>query len=142
VIAALAASVDVLHALLMAFWVIGMPLLFVHRWPRLTCVYSAFAMAFIAVNVLSQWVLGECILTTLARFLWTHSSGVPPQDAQEWFTVRFSDWIFHMAPSHGAVQRATELLIAVCSIGAFYSARRLMGGHVLSKFHRRSTLAP
>ncbi|HSQ68329.1 MAG TPA: hypothetical protein VLM85_34205, partial [Polyangiaceae bacterium] len=62
---------DALHALLMLLWVVGMPLLFWHRWPRLSYFYSGFAVLFVIVNVISQWVLGECFLTTLSRFFWT-----------------------------------------------------------------------
>lgn len=124
---------DALHALLMLLWVVGMPLMFWHRWPRLSYFYSGFAVLFVIVNVISQWVLGECFLTTLSRFFWTRSSGAPPEEVQEWFTVRFARWVFHMTPSHGTIKRLTELLIFVCSVGAFYSMHKLLRGHTFPR---------
>ncbi len=132
VFALLGATVDTLHALLMLFWVIGLPLLFWHRWPRATYFYSGFSVLFVVINVTSQWLLGECVLTTAARFFWARSSDTP-RDVQEWFTVRFSEWVFRMTPSHSLVKRLTELLILVSALGAFYSMRRLLRGHVFAR---------
>jgi len=136
VFAALGAATDALHALLMLLWVLGLPLLFWHRLPRLSYFYSGFAVLFVVINVISQWVLGECFLTTVSRFFWEHSSGAPPEEVREWFTVRFARWVFHMTPSHSAIQRATEVLIFVCAVGAFYSMHRLLRGHVFPKHAR------
>ncbi len=134
-VALLASAVDAMHALLMVLWVVGMPLLFWHRWPRVTRVYGVFAIGFIIVNVLSQWLLNECVLTTLARFLWQHSSGAPAAHVDEWFTVRFSELVFHMTPSHASVKVATEILIFVSAVGTLHSGRKLRsetsdGAHV------------
>lgn len=122
--ALLAVIVDALHALTMALWVACLPLLFWHRWPRATKVYGWFAISFIVGNMFSQWVLGECFLTTIARALWERASNVP-ENIDDWFTVRFADLVFRMAPSHRAVKIVTELLILATALGTLYSMRRL-----------------
>ena len=116
----LAASVDFVHAIVMAAWACGLPLLFWHRWPRLTRSYSVFAVAFIMVSQLSHFWLGECVFTTIARWCLRESTG-PVSD--EWFTVRLSQAIFHMAPSHRAVVWVSEALILVTATGMLASYR-------------------
>jgi hypothetical protein len=122
--ATLAVTVDVIHALVMVLWVVCLPLLFWHRWPRATKFYGWFAVIFIIANIFSQWVLGECFLTTIARALWEHASNVPA-NIDDWFTVRFSDFVFSMTPSHRAVKIATEVLIFATAVGTLHSMRRL-----------------
>ncbi len=116
----LAACVDFLHALLMAAWVCGLPLLFCHTRPSLTRIYGIYAVVFIVISQVSHWLLGECFLTTVARWCAT-SSPVPESD--EWFTVRVSQAIFHLAPSHRAVVWVSEGLILVTAIGVLRSQR-------------------
>lgn len=120
----LAVTVDAFHALAMVLWVLCLPLLFWHRWPRVTKFYGWFAVIFIVANMVSQWVLGECFLTTIARALWERASNVP-ENLDDWFTVRFSELVFRLTPSHRAVKIATEVLILATALGTLHSMRRL-----------------
>ena len=122
------ASVDFFHALVMALWVIGLPLLFWHRWPRLTQMYAIYAIGFVAMNQLSDVLLDECFLTTLARAAWETTPSATPSDvSREWFTVRAAEAIFRLTPSHGAIKLATEGLILLTALGVAY--RGLMHRH-------------
>ncbi len=106
----------------MALWVLGLPLLFWHRWPRLTQVYGVFSISFIVVNRASMWILGECVLTAIARACWQRGTG---SASEEWFTVRLARAVFDLTPSHEAVKHTSEALIAIAAIGALVSLRRL-----------------
>jgi hypothetical protein len=119
----LAACIDFAHALLMAAWVLGLPLLFVHRWPRATRAYAIYALAFITLNVASRALLGECFLTTLSRACWqaaARAGGRTPVP-QEWFTVRLAEAVFRLTPSHRGIKRASEALIFATAIGVLVS---------------------
>ncbi len=118
--ASLAAMVDFVHALLMAVWVCGLPLLFWHKRPMLTRVYGVYAVVFIAVSQISHWLAGECFLTTVAR--WCLRKASAPVSG-EWFTVRVSQAIFHLAPSHRAIVWISEGMILVTAIGVLSSHR-------------------
>ncbi len=120
-----AAALDVLHALLMLVQVAGLPLLFWHRWPRLTRGYAIYAIAFIVLNQISKYLLGECFLTTLARMLWARAVVDPRDVPGEWFTVRLAQWVFHMTPSHRAVAIAGELLMLVTALGVLVWRRNV-----------------
>jgi len=116
--AVLGACIDLLHALFMAAWVLALPLLFWHRWPRLTQAYALYAIAFIVANQLSQAFLGECFLTTLARASWRGALGADGSAASdEWFTVRIAQAIFRLTPSHRAIKLASEGLILLTAVG-------------------------
>jgi hypothetical protein len=123
---AFGSAVDVVHALLMVAWVIGLPLLFVRRWQRLTHAYSVYAIAFILTSQLSHVALGECFLTTISRALWEHSAayGAALTDSSEWFTVRLAKWVFDMSPTHRAVVISTELLILLTVLGELFVLHR------------------
>ena len=116
--AILAAGVDFVHALLMAAWVGGLPLLFWHRWPRFTRVYGVYAVAFILVSQGSHWLFGECFFTTIARWC-ARSSAAPISD--EWFTVRVAQSVFRLTPSHRAIVWVSEALILMTALGALSS---------------------
>lgn len=120
-----AVAVDVVHALLMVAWVLGLPMLLWHRWPRLTRAYAWYSVVFVVINVVSQWTLDECFLTTLARFLWKSGGAGVPDNVDEWFSVRFAELVFRMTPSHAAVKRATEALIFVTAVGVLHTMRKL-----------------
>jgi hypothetical protein len=110
----------------MVAWVAGLPLLFFcRRYPRAARWYAAYAVAFIVLNQASRFLLGECFLTTVARFFWEHG-GAPPSAPGEWFTVRLARAVFHLTPSHRAITVVSELLIGVTAIGMLVStaARR------------------
>lgn len=115
----LGASVDVLHALFMVIWVLGLPLLFWHRFPRLTLAYAAYAVGFVVLNQLSELLLGECFLTSLARAAWQHAprAGGPHVEPETWFTVRLAEAVFHMTPSHHGIKLASMVLIFVTALG-------------------------
>lgn len=123
-LAILGSAVDFLHALLMIAWVIGLPLLFWHRYPRLSRWYAIYAVSFIVLSQGSQMLTGECFLTTLATALWRHGSAPAGSEPAEWFTVRFARAVFHMSPSHHAISRAAEALILVTSVGLLLSMYR------------------
>ena len=120
----LGSVVDALHALLMVAWVATLPLLFYHRWPRLTRFASVYALVFVVVSQGSQWLLGECFLTTVARWLWQHEGG-GLSSPEEWFTVRVAQAVFRMTPSHDAIVWASEGLAVVTAVGVLSTwARR------------------
>jgi hypothetical protein len=115
--------IDLLHALLMVAWVVGLPLLFWRRFPRATRLYAAYSVAFVVINQVSRLVLGECVLTTLARWFWERG-GAPPRSApNEWFTVRLAMAVFHLTPSHRAITVLSELLVGVTAVGMLVSSR-------------------
>ena len=116
-------AVDVVHALLMAAWVLGLPLLFVRRWPRLSRAYGAYAIVFIVVSQASEWMLGECFLTTIAGWLWNGAPHAAAVDTSEWFTVRLAKWVFDMAPSHRSIVIASEVLILATAVGVVLTLR-------------------
>ena len=116
-----ATFVDFLHALLMVAWIGGVPLFFWHRWPRVSRAYALYAAGFIVANVVSEWVLGECFLTTLTRYFWEHALDKPAH-VDDWFTVRFSELVFGLAPSHRAIKLVGKALIFVSAIGALYTS--------------------
>ena len=119
----LASVVDSLHALLMAAWVLGLPLLFWHGRPRLTRAYGVYAIVFIVLSQGSRFLLGECFLTTLSRFLWQHGPAARSAP-DEWFTVRFAELIFHLTPSHRAISIASEALVLVTAVGMLATMAR------------------
>ncbi len=117
--AVLASAIDLVHALAMVAWVVGLPLLFVRRWPRLRLGFAVYAIVFVVISQVSMLFLGECFLTTLARWAWERApAGVA---SREWFTVRLAYVVFGMAPSHRTVSRASEALIVVTAAGVVYS---------------------
>jgi hypothetical protein len=123
---AVAASVDLAHAFLMVAWVLGLPLLFVHRWPRLSRTFALYAIAFVALNLASRALLGECFLTALSQICWdqaarsAHHAPVP----HEWFTVRLAEAAFRLTPTHRGIKLASEGLIFVTAVGVFASSLR------------------
>ena len=115
------ALMDAVHAVSMAAWILGLPLLFWRRWPRLSLAYSLYAVVFVVANRVSYYVLGECFLTTLARRLWT--AGAMDAGTEDWFTVRFAKLVFGLTPSHRAIALASEALIFVTALGVLISLR-------------------
>ena len=138
---ALGAFIDLVHALLMLAWVIGLPLLFWHRFPRATRAYAFYAIGFVVLNQGSHALLGECFLTTLAlRAKHAPGSGGAAPVADEWFTVRFAEAIFHLTPSHRGIKLVSEALIFLTAIGVAFRAlvehrarRRARLGHPLKE---------
>jgi hypothetical protein len=123
---ALAAGVDVAHALFMAAWVLGLPLLFLRRWTRLTRGFAVYAILFITLNLASRALFGGCFLTVLAQACWDHASREAgrAQLSHEWFSVRLAEAVFRLTPSHRAVKLASEGLILLTAIGVLASPFR------------------
>lgn len=119
----LAVITDAFHALLMAMWVVGLPLMFWHRYRTVSIAYCSFSVAFIIVNQVSHYTLGECIFTTIADWFY-HQAGQGAPD--EWFTVRASRFIFGLTPSHRGIKILTEILIGFSAMGGifFYLKRK------------------
>ena len=120
----LAVTTDLLHAMLMVAWVIGMPLLLWHRWPRLAQGYAGYAIAFVTTSQLSQWLLGECFLTNIALWFWERVPSSAPV-SHDWFTVRIARAVFHMAPSHRFIAHLSEALVLATALAALWSLHRL-----------------
>lgn len=78
-----------------------------------------FGLAFIVVNQASQFFLGECIFTTIARFFYVRSSYVPP-NINDWFIVRVSKTIFKISPTQLWITSATKILVGLFSVGGMY----------------------
>jgi hypothetical protein len=114
--AVLATFLDFLHALFIAAWALGLPLLFWQRWPRLSRAYAAYAVAFVTLNLLSDWIIGECFLTTITRHLWENAA-THPKNIHEWFTVRFAELVFRLTPSHESIKLVSKALVFVTAIG-------------------------
>lgn len=121
----LAVAIDVFHAFLMVAWIGGIPLLFWRRFARVSMLYCLFSVAFIIVNQVSHYTLGECVFTTIANWFYSKSgSGAP----NEWFTVRLTRLIFGVVPSHRGIKVATEILIGLSAIGGMYSIYKTRQG--------------
>ncbi len=118
-----AAAVDVLHATLMVVWLLGLPLLFWHRFPRVTFLYGVYAVLFVVITRVSHWVGGQCFLTAISAKLWRAGASVS-SDSDEWFTVRLARFVFGMTPSHRAIAWVSEALIMVTALGVLFSTSR------------------
>jgi len=121
----LAAGVDLTHALLMLAWGLGLPLLFWHRFARLSRVYVGFCAIFVAISLASNQVLGECVLTTLARQLWQAAGGY--RDAVP-FTVLFVNAIAGIRPTAREAVLAWEAAIFVTTLGLLFWWRKTRSG--------------
>lgn len=117
----LAMAVDVTHALAMLVWGLGLPLLVWHRFERLSHLYTWFAALFVVSSVGSQWVFGECFLTSLARWLWTASGAW--RDAEP-FTVVLTNTVAGIRPSTESAVLVWEFAVLVTSLGSLWSWRK------------------
>lgn len=118
----LGVAVDFVHALAMAVWFLGLPLLFVRRWPRVRLGYAVYAVTFIVASQVSMLLLDECFLTTITRWCWAHDS--THVVSSEWFTVRLARAVFGMAPSQRLISRISEALVLVTAAGVIFSVVR------------------
>ncbi len=110
--------VDTLHAIAMVAWVVGLPLLFWHRWPRLSRVFVIYSLAFVSVTWLSHELLGECVLTTLSRELW-NASGLAVR-GQSSFTLRLVDAVAGVHFKERSVVILWEASVFVSSAGMLW----------------------
>jgi hypothetical protein len=117
----LAMAVDLAHATAMLAWGLGLPLLFWHRFERLSHLYTVFAALFVVSSVASHWALSECFLTTLARWLWVASGSwrdnVP-------FTVVLTNAVAGIRPSTRGAVLAWEIAVLITSLGSWWSWRK------------------
>ena len=119
---AVAASfVETIHATFMVAYFVGIPLLFFHRWPRVSRIYAVYAISFVVFSQGSKLLWGHCFLTPLAGELW-HRSGTAVA-VNEWFTVRLSNLVFHCAPSHRIISWIGDVFVLVTAIGAVLRLR-------------------
>jgi hypothetical protein len=121
-----AGLVDFVHALAMVAWVGGLPLLVWRGRPAWSRAYVRYAIAFILLSQGSQWLLGECFLTSLTRAAWQAGGGFHPED-RAWFTIRVAEAVFRMRPTERMVSVAFEALVLVTAIGVLVHGRRRRG---------------
>ena len=137
----LASAVEFAHALLMLAWGLGLPLVFWHRWPKLSRAYVWFTIAFVGASVLSQLAIGQCVLTALARRLWILAGGYRDDVP---FVVTCVNVVAGIRPSTRAAVFAWQLAIAISALGvAWHFARADRGrGLTLATTRRRAGRRP
>lgn len=113
----LAVLTDVIHALLMLSWIVGLPLLFWHRFPRLSVAYCIYSLLFIVVNQVSQHVFGCCVFTVIAGWFY-QQAGWPATN--EWFIVRAANLVLGLTIPHKSIKIATEILIGISALGVLF----------------------
>jgi Trk-type K+ transport system membrane component len=118
--AALAVSIDVLHALTMIVWALGLPLLLWHRWPKMTVIYTWYGLAFVVLSQLSHLVFGECFFTTLSRASW-EAAGDPAMGS---FSARLVNRIAGFRPTEREVVIGWEVAIVLTSVNLLWSTYR------------------
>lgn len=119
----IAIAVDLFHAAAMVAWIVGLPFLFYHKYPRISFAYGCFALLFIVVNLTSQKFLGECVITTIANYFYQKAGVI---NVSDWFTVRLSRFVFGLTPSHRGVKLATEFFIGVAAVGGLISTYKAL----------------
>ena len=124
----LSAAVDVIHALAMLAWGIGLPLLFWHRWPSVSRGYMVYSLVFIVLSVVSQRLLGECFLTTLARDLYAQGTNEDLRDRTS-FTARLVETVAGLRPSERLAVRLWELAVFVTCVGMLVHMARRSARH-------------
>ena len=124
VYAKLAAIVDAVHAISMVVWVLGVPLLLIHRWPRATRAYAVYSVTFAILSEGSQALGGECFLTSISRWLWQHQTTEIRSLPDEWFTVRLAKLVFGFIPTHHAIADASKALIVLIGVGVLFTMAR------------------
>lgn len=114
----LSGAVDMLHVFAMVVWVLGLPLLFWHRWPRLSRLYVVYALAFVVITRVSHQILGECVLTTLSRDLW-NASGLAARGHSS-FTVRLVNAVAGIRFTEHSAVLLWEAAVFICSAGVLW----------------------
>jgi len=118
-----AAAVEFSHGLVMVLWGLGLPLLLWHRFQRLSRLYMWLSLAFVGGSVLSHQLLGECVLTALARWLWQRA-GVPVEEVP--FIVQLTNQIARIRPSARSAVLMWEAAIAIYCMGFLWGQKRLL----------------
>ena len=111
----LAATVEFGHGLMMVLWGLGLPLLLWHRFERLSRLYMW-------LSLVSHQLLGECVLTTLARQLW-QSAGVATDHVP--FIVRFTNQVARIRPSTRGAVLIWEAAILIYCVAFLWGRNRL-----------------
>lgn len=114
----LSGASDVVHALAMIVWVVGLPLLFWHGWPRASRAYVWYALGFVIVTWASHWIWGECVLTRLSRELWNASGRGAPEHGS--FTVRLVNAVAGVRFTEHSAVLLWEVAIFACSSGMLF----------------------
>jgi hypothetical protein len=110
----MAAIVEFLHALVILGLIVLVPFLFYRRWRKLTIFAAVYSIIFIVVNRISQWTLGECIFTRIARWVGGAWDG-------QLFIVKFSNTIFGFIPSNKQVVLLEQAMVLIVCIGILFS---------------------
>lgn len=111
----LAGSVELCHGLLMVVWGLGLPLLVWRRFERLSRAYFWFSLTFVLGSLLSNLLLGECVLTTVAHWLWQASGGHTEKVP---FIVIFTNHVARIRPSNDVAVLIWKVAIALyCMVG-------------------------
>jgi hypothetical protein len=119
-------TTDLVHATAMAVWGLGLPLLFWHRFERLSHAYTLFSITFVLTSVVSHLTFGECILTTLARELW--QAGGSFREAVP-FTVTLTNRVAGLRPSTRSAVLLWEGAVLLTSLGSLWSWRKARRRH-------------
>lgn len=117
----LAAAIELGHGLSMVVWGLGLPLLVWHRHERLSRAYMWYAIVFVTLSVVSNRVLGECFLTTLARYAWQAAGGY--RDSVP-FTALLANTVAGIRPSTREVVFAWQAAVVLTSIGTLWCWRK------------------
>lgn len=113
----LATFVDVVHALAMLVWGLGLPLLVWHGSVRLSRIYMWYSVAFVLLTVASHQLLGECFLTTWARALWDRSGDARDDVA---FSVLLVNAVAGIRPSSRSAVLIWEAAVLASSAGSLW----------------------
>ena len=76
-----------------------------------------FAIGFVLISVVSHYVLGECVLTTVARWLWRRA-GAGRDDAS--FMAVLVNTIAGIRPSNRTGVHVWELAVLATSVGSLW----------------------
>ena len=133
----LAATVEFGHGLMMVLWGLGLPLLLWHRFERLSRLYMWLSLVFVAGSLVSHQLLGECVLTTLARQLW-QSAGVATDHVP--FIVRFTNQVARIRPSTRGAVLIWEAAILIYCVAFLWGRNRLSERQ--PQHHSRDISAP
>src|SRR5579859_2116961 len=106
----LASLIEFIHSLLIILLVILIPFLFFSKWRKLQIFSAIYCAIFIVGNRLSQWFLGECWLTRLARY----AGGV--WDGQL-FIVKFSRGVFNCIPTNKQIIYLEQAMFLIVCLG-------------------------
>lgn len=113
----LAIAVDVVHAVAMLVWGLGLPLLLWHASHRLSRIYMWYSVCFVLITVLSHQLLGECFLTTWARLLWSRAGDGRGDVA---FSIVLVNAVAGIRPSSRTAVLVWEVAVLLSSVGSLW----------------------